>query len=245
MNASTARHALSRLADPAKAKVLQSFFKTGPGQYGEGDVFLGVTMPQVRALARDLKGMPLRECLRLLARGRHEERMLALVLMVGLFERAKDEAGRAAVAKAYLASRRWIDNWDLVDVTCPRILGAWLEGKDCSVLYRLARSKRLWDRRLAMVSTLWFIAKGDARDALKIAALMLKDGHDLMHKASGWMLREVGKRCDVGLLRGFLRRHSATMPRTMLRYAIERLPESERRRWMGVGAGAAGRRGLE
>ena len=231
--ASQARAALRRLASPARAKVSQGFFKTGKGEYGEGDVFIGVTVPQIRALARGYLDLELGETLKLLRQGKHEERLFAVLLLVGQYQRAKkDPARRQAIFNAYLKNRAHVDNWDLVDGSCPYILGVHLEDKDRGILYKLAKSRRLWDRRLAMVSTQHFIRQRESRDALKIAALFLKDDEDLMHKASGWMLREVGRHCGLVPLRGFLKAHAHHMPRTMLRYAIEHLSEAERKSWM-------------
>jgi hypothetical protein len=221
-------------ANPAKAKLLMGFFKTGPGEYGEGDRFLGLTVPQTRALAKRFRGLPHAGIETLLRSPFHEERPCALVLWDLRWKKA-GEAERARIVASYLKLRAHINNWDLVDVSAPRILGLWLRDKDRSLLYRYARSKSLWDRRIAMLSCFAFIYEGDSKDALAIAEILVADKEDLMHKAVGWMLRELGKRVDVEDLRGFLRRHAATMPRTMLRYAIERLPEAERRRWMAAG----------
>jgi 3-methyladenine DNA glycosylase AlkD len=228
------RRALAKLASPAKAKQLAGFFKTGPGQYGEGDRFLGVTVPQQRALVKRLPELPLAEAVALLRGGVHEERLTALIFMVQRYQRARTPAAQKAVVTAYLANLKWVNNWDLVDLSAHEILGAWLIDKDRAVLHRLAASKALWQRRVSMVASYHFIHRGESKEALALAEKLLQDREDLMHKAVGWMLREVGKRVSLGDLRGFLKEHAATMPRTALRYAIERLPELERKKWMSA-----------
>ena len=233
-DASFLRAALAKLADPARAKSSAGFFKTAPGQYGHGDRFLGIAVPQLRALAKQAKGVPLAEAVKLLKGGAHEERLLALLLMVQCYTKAKDEAVQAAVVKAYLANLKWVNNWDLVDSSAGTILGAWLLERDRSLLYKLAKSKVLWERRVAIIAPLHFIMHGESKETLQLAALLLDDPEDLMHKATGWMLREVGKRVSLEDLRGFLKKHAARMPRTALRYAIEHLSETERKKWMSV-----------
>lgn len=228
--AAEARAALRRLARPAKAKLLQGFFKTGPGEYGEGDVFLGVTMPQIRSLTAKLQGMPLPEIRALLRSGIHEERMLALLLAVRRYEKGA-EAERLAVFRFYLAHTRWVNNWDLVDLSAHLIVGPQIFEGDRELLSRLCASKNLWERRIAMLSTFHFIRKGRFNETLTLAEALLDDPEDLMHKASGWMLRELGKR-DASALRAFLSRHGARMPRTMLRYAIEKFTPAERKKWL-------------
>jgi 3-methyladenine DNA glycosylase AlkD len=232
MNAAAIRSALAQLADPARAKLSAGFFKTAPGQYGHGDRFLGLSVPQLRELAKRCQGLPLAQALALLKNGAHEERLLALLLMVQLWEKSKDEKARAVITKAYLANLKWVNNWDLVDSSAQFILGAWLFDKDRAPLYKLAESKVLWERRVAIIASFHFIYQGDSKDTLKLAERLLNDSEDLMHKAVGWMLREVGKRVSVDELRAFLKKHAAKMPRTALRYAIERLPESERKKLM-------------
>ena len=224
------RAELRGLATPAKAALLQRFFKTGPGQYGEGDVFLGVTVPQQRAIARRHADLSLDEIACLLAGPIHEERLTALFILVRRFTRAATPAERRRIYLFYMRHRRRVNNWDLVDSSAPYIAGAYLfETGGAAALDRLARSRGLWDRRIAMVATLYFICQGDSAPALRIAETLLGDREDLIHKAAGWMLREAGKRCGTPALEGFLDRHGAAMPRTMLRYAIERLPEARRR----------------
>lgn len=234
MRASAVRATLRALADPACARVSARFFKTAPGQYGHGDRFLGVPVPQQRKVARAFRGLPLGEVRALLRSRWHEERLTALLILVDQFRKAVNEKARAAVVKAYLAERRWVNNWDLVDASAGHLLGVWLRDKDRAVLYRLVASRRLWDRRVAMVATQGLINAGESKDALALAERLLEDREDLMHKAAGWMLREVGKRVGLAPLRGFLGRNAARMPRTMLRYAIERLDPAERRRWMAA-----------
>jgi 3-methyladenine DNA glycosylase AlkD len=227
--AAEAQRRLRAVADPAQVPVLRRFFKTGPGQYGAGDVFIGVKVPQIRALVRGLDGLGLHEIEVLLRSAVHEERMLALLLLLRRFARCRDRAERRAIHELYLASTAWVNNWDLVDVTAPLLVGAFLEDRPRGLLYRLARSGNLWERRIAMVATLHFIRAGDIDDALGIAEILLDDREDLIHKAAGWMLREAGER-DRGALERFLERHGPKMPRTMLRYAIEKFPEPQRRR---------------
>lgn len=224
--------ALKDLGSPERAKASARFFKTAPGQYGHGDKFIGVTVPEQRQVARQFRDLPLAETLALLQSPIHEERLTALIILVGQFARAKqDPARREAIVKAYLKHLKWVNNWDLVDSSAGYILGVWLLDKDRRLLYKLVRSKVLWERRVAMIATQAFINAGDSADALKLAALLLDDPEDLMHKAGGWMLREVGKRVSREDLRAFLRRHAAKMPRTMLRYAIEHLDKAEQKRW--------------
>lgn len=224
------RRALRAKADPARGRLYQGFFKTGPGEYGEGDRFLGVTVPEIRKLVREFRGAPLEVCRDLLTSPWHEERLLGLLLAVERYRRG-DEAERARVYRFYTAHFERINSWDLVDVTAEHVTGAHLWKRPRGVLLRWARSKRLWTRRIALLSTFHFVRKGDFEWTLRLSELYLKDPEDLIHKATGWLLREVGKR-DVGALRAFLRRHSPSMPRTALRYAIERLSPAERRRWM-------------
>ncbi|MDP2962296.1 MAG: DNA alkylation repair protein [Sulfurimicrobium sp.] len=221
---------LRSLASPETARVLQGFFKTGPGQYGEGDEFLGIKVPMVRAVAKEFPVVNLDIALELLHSRFHEERLLAVLLLMRLFS-AATAPERHSVFQAYLAHSAWINNWDLVDISAPHVVGAYLAGQARAPLYQLARSASLWERRIAMVATLHFIRHNDFGDTLQLAKLLLNDKEDLMHKASGWMLREVGKR-DRALLEAFLDRHGRSMPRTMLRYAIERFPEDLRQAYL-------------
>ena len=224
------QRALRRHASPEKAALLQRFFRTGPGEYGEGDRFIGVMVPAVRQVARAARELALPQVAALLESPIHEERLLALLVVVGQFERA-GAPERQALYDFYLSHTARINNWDLVDVTAPKVVGEHLLGRSRAPLRRLARSANLWERRIAIVSTGAFIRRHQFEDTLRIAAMLLRDKHDLIHKAVGWMLREVGKR-DMACLEGFLRRHCRAMPRTMLRYAIERFPEARRRAYL-------------
>jgi 3-methyladenine DNA glycosylase AlkD len=217
-------------ASPRDAVFLQRFFKIGAGQYGEGDRFIGVRVPDMRRVCRECTGTSLKTIRTLLRSPIHEERALALMLLVQAFHKS-DEEGRRTIYETYLAQTRDINNWDLVDLSAGPIVGGWLERRSRAPLSRLARSTSLWERRIAIVATLHFIRQGEFADTFRIADLLLRDSHDLIHKAVGWMLREAGKR-DGAALRDFLKDCYRTMPRTMLRYAIERFPEAERRRYL-------------
>jgi 3-methyladenine DNA glycosylase AlkD len=221
------RSELKSLSDPAKARVLARFFKTGPGDYGEGDRFHGVVVPTIRGVVKAHRKAPGWEIRKLLRSQFHEERLTALLILVDQYQRG-DDLQKRKIYDLYLASTPYINNWDLVDLTAQHIVGAYLDGKETSVLSRLALSKSLWERRIAMLATFHFIRLGDSREALRIAELLQQDRHDLIHKAVGWMLREVGKRCSLEAECEFLDEHAATMPRTMLRYAIERFPQKLR-----------------
>ena len=214
---------LRALANTDYAERAASFFKTGPGEYSEGDVFLGIRNPQLRQLVRDYRGTPLGECIKVLQSKYHEERLFALLLMVDLFERG-DASVREVVYQAYLANTSCINNWDLVDLTAHKIVGSWLVDKKRQPLYTLAASNDLWEQRIAMVACYWYIKRDDFKDTLAIAEQLLNHEHDLIHKAVGWMLREVGKR-DQAVEEQFLKKHYRQMPRTLLRYAIERFPK--------------------
>ena len=221
---------LRRMANPRDAAVLQRFFKTGPGEYGAGDRFLGIRVPAIRKLAAELDELALRDVASLLRSPFHEERLLALLLFVRLFRRG-DAKQRERIYNLYLKNTRFINNWDLVDLTAPHIVGAYLVDKSKKPLQHLARSALLWERRIAIVATFQFIRLDDFGPTLKVAGLLLSDTEDLIHKAVGWMLREVGKR-DIEAEEAFLVRHYRGMPRTMLRYAIERFPERKRRQYL-------------
>lgn len=226
------RAALRQLAEPGRAEVSMRFFKTGPGEYGEGDRFLGVTVPHTRALLRHSDALSDADVLALLRSEWHEERLLALLIFVRRFRKAAPPA-REKFVKFYLANTRWVNNWDLVDTSALHLLGAWLLDRDRTVLHRLARSRSLWEQRIAIVATQAFIRAGQFDDTLTLSTHFLTHPHDLLHKACGWMLREVGLR-DDSVLRLFLDRHAAAMPRTMLRYAIEKFTAAERRHYMAV-----------
>lgn len=224
------RARLREHADPEDAHGLQRFFKTGPGEYGEGDVFIGVRVPALRRLAKELRALPVEDAVELLRSPVHEERLLALLILAGAYAKG-DDALRGHVFDLYLAHTRLVDSWDLVDSSAADIVGAHLHGGDRSLLDRLARSALLWERRIAIIATFHFIRRGELADTLRVAALLLHDPHDLIHKAVGWMLREVGKR-DRDAEETFLREHCRAMPRTMLRYATERFPEPLRQAYL-------------
>jgi len=224
------RARLREHADPEDARNLQRFFKTGPGEYGEGDVFIGVRVPALRRLAKEFRALPTGDAAELLRSPVHEERLLALLILVGAYAKG-DDMLRGRIFDFYLANTRFINNWDLVDSSAADIIGAHLHGCDRSLLDRLARSELLWERRIAIIATFFFIRRGEFADTLRIAALLLHDRHDLIHKAVGWMLREVGKR-DQEAEEAFLREHCRAMPRTMLRYATERFPEPLRQAYL-------------
>ena len=224
------REELYALADPADAVHLQRFFKTAPGEYGAGDKFLGLRVPALRRLVKEYREIADAHALEMLASSWHEERLLALMLLVDQYGRG-DGSRRDRIHGAYLAHTRYINNWDLVDASAAQIIGSHLDAQDITLLKRLARSKDLWERRIAIVATYHFIKKNEFGPTLTIAALLLEDTHDLIHKAVGWMLREVGKR-DIRALDTFLTKHYAKMPRTMLRYAIERHPERVRKQYL-------------
>ncbi len=226
------RKELYALADPADAKFLQGFFKTGPGQYGAGDKFLGLRVPDLRRMVREYPELEVSDALEMLASSWHEERLLALLFLVKEY-RSGDRSVRAKLHRAYLANTRYINNWDLVDASAHYIVGQHLDARNIGLLERLARSDDIWERRIAIVSTFHFIRAAEFRPTLKIAKLLVQDPHDLIHKAVGWMLREVGKR-DRKAEDAFLLRYYRKMPRTMLRYAIERHPERMRRQYLRV-----------
>lgn len=230
--------ALRTRINPRKALILPRFFKTGPGQYGEGDRFLGVVVPDIRAVVGSHRNLSREGIAALLSSPFHEERMAALLYLVRRFARA-DAAERTEIYRFYLSHTARINNWDLVDLSCPRIVGAYLYGGDWSVLETLSSSASLWERRISIISTMHWIGRGDPVPALRISRLLVADPHDLIHKAVGWMLREVGKRCGTDRETPFLDEFGAVMPRTMLRYAIERFPDSLRRKYMCMRAAAA------
>jgi 3-methyladenine DNA glycosylase AlkD len=218
------------LGDSATAVFLRRFFKTGPGEYGEGDLFRGIRVPVLRKLAGEFQGLTLSETEELLHSPYHEDRLLALLILVRLFAKG-GESERKKVYSTYLKNTRFVNNWDLVDSSAPYIVGAFLFDKDRKVLERLARSRKLWERRIAVMATFHFIRRGEFDDTLKIARALLSDREDLIHKAVGWMLREVGKK-NVEVEENFLREHCKRMPRVMLRYAVEKFPEPKRRRYL-------------
>lgn len=228
------------LADPAVAAHSRTYFKTGPGQYGEGDAFLGLRVPTLRALVKKYRTLPHTDAVKLLKSEWHEERLLGVLLLVSAHERG-DRKQKDRIHREYLKNAKRINNWDLVDTSAPQIVGAHLTPGNVALLVDLANSRNIWERRIAMIATQHFIRKGEFRPALTIAALLIDDHEDLIHKAVGWMLREVGNR-DRALLDGFLSKTYRRMPRTMLRYAIERHPEKERKTYLAGTAPESPRR---
>ena len=213
-----------------KSKIYTKFFKTGKGEYGEGDIFLGLTVPEQRILAREYTNLVLDDVKRLLESKYHEHRLMGLFILVYKYEKS-NEKEKAGIKDFYLENKHRGNNWDLVDCIADKILGKHLIDKDKKVLYELAKSESIWDRRIAIISTFEFIKNGKFEDTLKISGILLKDEQDLIHKAVGWMLREIGKR-DLETLEKFLKRHYKKMPRTMLRYAIEKFPEIKRKKYL-------------
>lgn len=218
-------------SDPVKAGILQGFFKTGLGEYGEGDFFLGVVVPRQRLIAKKSISISFKELRELLTSKYHEARFTAVVIMTYQYLNS-DVLLKRRIYEFYLKNTKYINNWDLVDVSCPDIVGAWTFNHDRAVIYKLAKSKNLWERRMSALACLYYIRRGQADDILLIAEKLMVDQHDLIHKAVGWMLREMGKYCGQDLLRAFLNRNANKMPRTMLRYAIERFPEPERKKFL-------------
>lgn len=219
------------VADPKKATVLQGFLKTGEGEYGHGDVFLGLTVPQSRQLAKKYADLSLPDIEILLTSKIHEERLIALFLLIKKFQTG-NEGMKKQIYDFYLSHAKYINNWDLVDTSAAYIVGEFLVDKPKDTLQQLAQSEDIWERRIAMLATFQFIKNGDAQEALKIAEILVYDKHDLIQKAVGWMLREVGKRCSEEDEEVFLKRYYQTMPRTMLRYAIERFPKEKREAYL-------------
>jgi len=224
------RQKLSEIKDDSHAKTLGRFFKTGPGEYGEGDIFIGLRMPQLRTLARTYEHLRLAEALELMRSPIHEERLLALLILVRSYKNS-DETIKEKIYRFYLDNTRFINNWDLVDLSAEHIMGAHLFTRDKKQLVQLAQSRILWERRIAVMATLHFIRRGQFTLTLMLVESLLGDKDDLIHKACGWMLREIGKR-DISSEETFLRLHCKTMPRTMLRYAIERFPEEKRLKYL-------------
>jgi len=226
MNLNKIKKEIKKNASPQKAALLQRFFKTGPGEYGEGDKFLGIMVPVQRSIAKKYKELSIKDLKELLYSDKHEERLISLLILVEQFKRG-DERLKEDIFTFYHLHRKKINNWDLVDLTAHIISGSYLMDKDKTILYKLAESKNIWDRRISVLSTFHFIKNNVFDDALCIAEILLIDKHDLIHKAVGWMLREIGNR-DMNTEEGFLEKHYKKMPRTMLRYAIEKFPEERR-----------------
>ena len=211
--------------------VLQRFFKTGPGEYAQGDKFLGLTVPQIRSISKQFANPVLSDIVKLLHSKYHEERLAALFIMVSQFKKG-DGKLKEKIFKVYVSNTKYINNWDLIDLTAGQIVGAYLENRPKDILYQFARSKDLWKKRISILSTFKYIYEGKTQETLKIAQILLSDEHDLIHKAVGWMLREVGKRCSQKTEEEFLKKYYKKMPRTMLRYAIERFPEKLRQKYL-------------
>ena len=221
---------LREKGSPEKVEILQRFFKTGKGEYGEGDIFLGASMPDQRIIAKKYFNMPLAKIQDLIDSETHDERSVGGLILTYKYEKASEQE-KANIANFYLKNARKFNNWDLVDSTAPKILGEFLIDKKRDLLYQLAKSKNIWEKRISIISTFAFIRKGEFKDTLEISEILLDDSHDLMHKAVGWMLREVGKK-NQDVLRSFLGKHYKNMPRTMLRYSIEKFEEKERKKWL-------------
>lgn len=227
--------ALKKVAAPEKAKASDWFFKTGPGQYGEGDQFIGVTVPEQRKIAQQFHNLSLKDTEQLLQSPIHEERLVALFILVAQFKsanRRSDPKTKKEIFEFYLENTASINNWDLVDSSASYIVGTYLLDKPRSVLYKLAKSANLWERRIAIISSMEFINNGESADTFKIAEILLDDKEDLMHKAVGWALREVGKRVSKKELLEFLEKHYQSLPRTTLRYAIERFAPEKRKDYL-------------
>jgi len=221
---------LLEMGDPEIAAHLQGFFKTGKGEYAEGDIFLGIRVPDLRKCVKEYQEIPMDDTLELLRSPVHEARLLALFILVLQYGSGND-SDKDTIYRSYLLETRHVNNWDLVDSSAEHIIGAHLFNGDRHPIYRLAGSESLWERRIGIMSTFYFIKRGRFSDTLAIAELLLKDREDLIHKATGWMLREIGKR-DMPVEEGFLNRFYRKMPRTMLRYAIEKFPEAERQAYL-------------
>lgn len=226
-----AREEIRALANKEIAQHSLRFFKTDKGEYGHGDLFLGVRAPKIRLIAKKHIDISITDMKTLIQSKYHEERFLGLIILVNKYAKTKDKKNRNQLYKIYVSSFKYINNWNLVDVTCPHVTGKHLIDKDRTILYKWAKSEDLWTKRIAMISTFSFIRKNDLEDTFKIAEILLHDEHDLIHKAVGWMLREAGKR-DLKREETFLKKYYKTMPRTMLRYAIEKFPETKRQKYL-------------
>jgi len=222
---------LKKLGSAEKAKASAWYFKTGEGQYGHGDIFAGVTVPEQRKVAKEYKEISLEEIGKLLKNKIHECRLTALLVLVEQYKHS-DEKTKAKIARFYLTHTKYINNWDLVDLSAPNILGDYLLRGNRQILYKLAKSKNIWERRIAILATFAFIKNGETADSFAIAEMLLSDKHDLIHKAVGWMLREIGKHYSRPALVNFLNIHKACMPRTTLRYAIEHFSPAERKKFL-------------
>ncbi|MFA6587650.1 MAG: DNA alkylation repair protein [Patescibacteria group bacterium] len=219
-----------KLDNPKQANILRGFFKTGKGEYGEGDVFLGIKVPVQRSAVKKYYDLPINDVIRILTNKIHEYRLSALFILVHKFQKG-DDALKNQIFNLYLKNTKFINNWDLVDLSAPNIVGNYLLDKPRTILYELAKSKNLWERRISVLSTFTFIRQNDFKDTLRISGILLNDKHDLIHKAVGWMLREIGKR-NKKIEENFLKKYYRQMPRTMLRYAIERFPKAKQQKYL-------------
>ena len=232
MNQKIIHNDLLKLGTKEIAEHSQRFFKTGKGEYGEGDIFLGIRVPVLRKLLKRYGGISIAEVCKLLHSKFHEERLLAVLMLVQLFKSGSvDEKEQKQIYDLYLENTKFINNWDIVDISAGNIVGAYLHEKDKAPLYGLVQSSNLWERRISIIATLYFIRKNEFDDTLKIAEILLNDKEDLIQKAVGWMLREVGKR-EIEIEEEFLQEHYMKMPRTMLRYSIEKFSETRRKMYL-------------
>ena len=222
---------IKSFANPNKAKILQRFFKTGKGEYGEGDIFLGLVVPIQREISKGFTDLTLIDLQKSIKSKIHEERMITLFVLIQKYKKAKDAQEKKKYFDFYLANLKYINKWDLVDLSAPNVVGDNLIDKPRKILYEMAKSQHLWTKRVSILATFAFIRNGDFKDSLKIAQILLDDKHDLIHKAVGWMLREIGKR-DLAVLEEFLKSRYQKMPRTMLRYAIEKMDEKKRKKYL-------------
>jgi 3-methyladenine DNA glycosylase AlkD len=224
------RKELRKYSSPENAIILQRFFKTGPGEYGEGDIFLGVKVPSIRKTAAAFSGISFTDLKKLIRSPYHEERLLALIILTKQYNKS-DETGKEKIIEFYLANRKFVNNWDLVDLSAPYLLGPYFYDKDRKLLYELTAKGDLWEKRIAVLSTFFFIKRMDFSTSFDLITLLIHEKRDLLQKACGWMLREIGKR-DPLAEEVFLEIHYKTMPRTMLRYAIEKFPEQKRQAYL-------------
>ena len=219
---------VKRLANPEKAKILQRFFKTGKGEYGEGDIFIGLTVQQSRKVAKNHYGLDLNSIRKLLSSNIHEHRLVGLLILINKYNK---EDNKQEIFNFYLQNSKQINNWDLVDLSAPNIVGEFLADKKRDIIYNLAKSNDLWEKRISVISTFTYIRKGEFKDTLRISEILLHDKHDLIHKAVGWMLREIGKR-NKEILEDFLKKNYKNIPRTMLRYSIEKFDKKVRQKYL-------------
>jgi len=230
MSINKLREKIKKVSNKKHAEAMLWFFKTGKGEYGEGDIFAGIKVPVQRKIAKEFLNLSFTELKELLKSKVHEERLIALLILVEKYEKV-EEKEKNKLFRFYINNRKGINNWDLVDLSAPKIIGHYLLNKDKKLLYDFAKSENLWDRRIAILATYSFIKSGNFDDALRISDLLLNDKHDLIHKAVGWMLREVGKK-NLAVEEIFLQPRYNKMPRTMLRYAIEKFPETKRKKYL-------------